>query len=182
MARPLDRALVASLPEPVVSAHSGDGPSRERGGEFAGKPTATLAAQCRMQARDNLDPEYSRFMFAVADRLHGSAAPTPDAWGVGYLAALHMVQAMACEWRDENRAAAAEAGRHGDRSMRDRLDGAATECHAFSGEIEKLAQAMSAGTAETLQAAQGDSPPARSEGCAQSSPPLPPTQSKEPNP
>ena len=24
-----DRALVASLPEPVVSAHSGDGPSRE---------------------------------------------------------------------------------------------------------------------------------------------------------
>jgi hypothetical protein len=30
-----------------------------------------------------------------------------------------------------------------------------------------VAQAMSAGTAETSQMAQGDSPPARSEGCAQ---------------
>lgn len=28
-----------------------------------------LAAQCRMQARDNLDPEYSQFMVAVGEQL-----------------------------------------------------------------------------------------------------------------
>ena len=73
----------------TVSAHSGDAPSRERGGEFAGKPTAALAAQCRMQARENLDPEYSQFMFAVADRLQGFAAsksqgaPSAD-WQLAY--------------------------------------------------------------------------------------------------
>lgn len=63
--------------------------ARERGGEFAGKPTAALAAQCRMQARDNLDPEYTRFMFALADRLDGFAAsksqgaPSTD-WQLAY--------------------------------------------------------------------------------------------------
>lgn len=58
---------------PAGHRPSGFDPSRERGGEFTGKPTATLAAQCRMQARENIDPEYSRFMFAVADRLDGYA-------------------------------------------------------------------------------------------------------------
>lgn len=58
----------------AVSVLPDASPSRERGGEFAEKPTAALAAQCRMQARENLDPEYSRFMFAVADRLQGFAA------------------------------------------------------------------------------------------------------------
>jgi hypothetical protein len=37
--------------------------------DFSAWPTSELAAQCRMQARDNLDPEYSRFMLAVADHL-----------------------------------------------------------------------------------------------------------------
>jgi hypothetical protein len=72
-----------------ASPPSGFDPSRERGGEFAGKPTAALAAQCRMQAREGLDPEYSRFMFAVADRLQGFAAsrsqgaPSAD-WQLAY--------------------------------------------------------------------------------------------------
>ncbi len=30
---------------------------------------ATLAAQCRMQAHENLDPEYSAFMVSVADQI-----------------------------------------------------------------------------------------------------------------
>jgi hypothetical protein len=38
-------------------------------GRFADYATRDLAAQCRMQARENLDPEYSQFMAAVADRL-----------------------------------------------------------------------------------------------------------------
>ncbi len=39
------------------------------GGRFADWSNAELAAQCRMQARDMLDPEYSSFMAEVADRL-----------------------------------------------------------------------------------------------------------------
>jgi hypothetical protein len=38
-------------------------------GRFAEWPTSELAGQCRMQASDALDPEYSQFMAAVADRL-----------------------------------------------------------------------------------------------------------------
>lgn len=37
--------------------------------EFDEWSTPTLAAQCRMQAREQLDPEYTRFMEAVARRL-----------------------------------------------------------------------------------------------------------------
>lgn len=62
----------ASLLEEEVS---GD---RESGGRFAEMNTADMAAQCRMQARDNLDPEYSQFMTAVADRLSGFAASKSD--------------------------------------------------------------------------------------------------------
>lgn len=46
------------------TAHSG-----EATGRFADYSNDSLAAQCRMQARENLDPEYSQFMTAVADRL-----------------------------------------------------------------------------------------------------------------
>lgn len=44
---------------------------------FEAHTNADLAGQCRMQARDNLDPEYSQFMDAVALRLIGGV-PTPD--------------------------------------------------------------------------------------------------------
>lgn len=36
---------------------------------FTAKMTATLVGQCEMQARDQLDPEFSQFMLALADRL-----------------------------------------------------------------------------------------------------------------
>lgn len=38
--------------------------------DFAKMTTASMAAQCRDQAAENLDPEYSAFMEAVALRLH----------------------------------------------------------------------------------------------------------------
>lgn len=41
--------------------------------DFTDMDTADMAAQCRMQATENLDPEYSRFMEATADRLGQSA-------------------------------------------------------------------------------------------------------------
>lgn len=44
-------------------------------GRFADYATGDLAAQCRMQARENLDPEYRQFMIAVADRLEALATP-----------------------------------------------------------------------------------------------------------
>lgn len=47
----------------------------EAGGEFARWTTADLAGQCRMQSREMLDPELSRFLVAVADRLR-SLSPT----------------------------------------------------------------------------------------------------------
>ncbi|RYG87022.1 MAG: hypothetical protein EON59_08550 [Alphaproteobacteria bacterium] len=87
---PASRTGSHASTEPASSlGPPGFDPSRERGGEFAGKPTAALAAQCRMQARENLDPEYSCFMFAVADRLQGFAAsksqgaPSAD-WQLAY--------------------------------------------------------------------------------------------------
>jgi hypothetical protein len=51
---------------------------RERGGRFSAMATADMSAQCRMQARENLDPEYTQFMHAVADRLAGFAASKHD--------------------------------------------------------------------------------------------------------
>lgn len=41
--------------------------------DFASRPTESLADQCRMQAREYLDPEMSAFMEAVADRLSALA-------------------------------------------------------------------------------------------------------------
>lgn len=38
-------------------------------GSFEEWSDRDLAAQCRMQAHDNLDPQYSRFMAVLADRL-----------------------------------------------------------------------------------------------------------------
>lgn len=46
----------------------------EQPGRFADWTTRDMIAQCRAQARSNLDPEYSSFMEAVADRL----APHPE--------------------------------------------------------------------------------------------------------
>lgn len=40
-------------------------------GSFHEWTDSDLAGQCRMQARDNLDPEYSKFMAAIAERLEG---------------------------------------------------------------------------------------------------------------
>lgn len=88
-ARPDGPGSQATPSAACASSPVGADPSRARGGEFAGKPTAALAAQCRMQARENLDPEYSQFMFAVADRLQGFAAsksqgaPSVD-WQLAY--------------------------------------------------------------------------------------------------
>lgn len=48
---------------------------------------------------------------------------------------------LAEKWRDENRKASAEARRHGNDSMADRLDGSATECHALAGELRTKAAA-----------------------------------------
>ncbi|ODP39234.1 hypothetical protein [Sphingomonas turrisvirgatae] len=44
-------------------------------GRFADWSTESLAAQCLMQARDNLDPEYCQFMTAIADRLSPRCTP-----------------------------------------------------------------------------------------------------------
>ena len=41
-------------------------------------PTSELSAQCKMQARENLDPEYSAFMTAVADRLNQAQATVAE--------------------------------------------------------------------------------------------------------
>ena len=39
------------------------------GGRFSEWPLSEIIAQCRMQSRDNLDPEFSQFMAEVANRL-----------------------------------------------------------------------------------------------------------------
>lgn len=43
-------------------------------GRFEQWTLADFAGQCRMQARDNLDPEYSQFMEALSARLSALAA------------------------------------------------------------------------------------------------------------
>lgn len=62
-AKAIARVILAALPasQPVADV--------EEPGPFAEWADKTLSAQCRMQARENLDPEYCQFMFAVADRL-----------------------------------------------------------------------------------------------------------------
>ena len=73
----------ASVPDPAgqaspraadVSRPFGDHPSRECAGRFAKWPTVDLVAQAKMQAREQLDPEYTQFMFALAERLEGLLA------------------------------------------------------------------------------------------------------------
>jgi hypothetical protein len=45
--------------------------------DFATWSTDDLAAQCRMQAREQLDPEFSRFMEALSDRLAALQSSRP---------------------------------------------------------------------------------------------------------
>lgn len=52
------------------------------GGKFAEWSAADLAAQCRAQARNMMDPELSRFLNAVAGRL-----PVPDSTHTGQVEA-----------------------------------------------------------------------------------------------
>lgn len=49
-----------------------------RAGRFEEWSTKDLAAQCRMQARDQLDPDFSAFMAAVGERLTKSSPPAQD--------------------------------------------------------------------------------------------------------
>lgn len=58
-------------------------------GRFADYATADLAAQCRMQARENLDPEYSQFMTAVADRLTTFEPDSQAEWELEQAAFAH---------------------------------------------------------------------------------------------
>jgi len=52
-------------------------PALHEGGRFLAWASVDLAAQCLSQAREQLDPEFSQFMTAVAARL--AATPTQDA-------------------------------------------------------------------------------------------------------
>jgi len=47
-------------------------------GRFSDYRSDDLAMQCRLQADEALDPEYSQFMNAVADRLARTKAPHHD--------------------------------------------------------------------------------------------------------
>lgn len=60
---------------------------REIAGRFADWSTADLSAQARMQAREQLDPEYTQFMFAIADRLAGLTCSVCD--GTGWVCENH---------------------------------------------------------------------------------------------
>ncbi len=58
---------------------------RQTEGVFTGWSTKTLAAQCHMQAREQLDPDFTQFMTAVGNRLvaldrtaGGGLIPTTD--------------------------------------------------------------------------------------------------------
>lgn len=44
------------------------------GGRFEDWPTETFVGQLRMQSRDSLDPEYSQFMAATANRMESLRA------------------------------------------------------------------------------------------------------------
>jgi hypothetical protein len=72
---------------------------RERvsGGRFSDMSTTDMAAQCRMQARENLDPEYTQFMNAVSDRLAGFAASKRDG-----TPAMDWQLAYAIEWANRS--------------------------------------------------------------------------------
>ena len=67
----------------------------QEGKRFTSWSTDTLADQCRMQARDQLDPELSSFLAEVADRL--AATPTPptlsedlrEAWNGAVFSAIY---------------------------------------------------------------------------------------------
>lgn len=51
-------------------------PALHEGGRFSAWSTVDLAAQCLSQAREQMDPEFSQFMTAVAARL-ASTQPAP---------------------------------------------------------------------------------------------------------
>lgn len=60
---------------PLIAALATQPATSQDGERFTSWSTDTLADQCRMQARDQLDPEFSSFLAEVADRL--AATPTP---------------------------------------------------------------------------------------------------------
>lgn len=66
----IDEALAAPSDSSTrEESGAGANPLANKTGRFAAYSTGSLSGQCRMQARDNLDPEYSQFMLAVSDRL-----------------------------------------------------------------------------------------------------------------
>lgn len=68
---------VAALASPQPSSHVA--PEID-GGRFEEWTLKDFAAQCRMQSRELLDPEFSRFMAALAKRL-SALAPAPEQRG-----------------------------------------------------------------------------------------------------
>lgn len=73
-----------------------------------------------------------------------------SAFYAGFEAAISAAEAIALQWRDENKTAAFEARKKGKRRfdfdgdgtqmvLAEQLDGAAIECNAIAGEIRKLA-------------------------------------------
>lgn len=73
-------ATVSEQAERILTAALAAMPSEREidEGRFEQWTLADFAGQCRMQARDNLDPEYSQFMAALAGRLASLASmPAP---------------------------------------------------------------------------------------------------------
>jgi NTP pyrophosphatase (non-canonical NTP hydrolase) len=60
------------------------------GGRFETWSLADFAGQCRMQSSDNLDPEYSAFMSALAKRLSGLAAAQTQMLTLATLQRIHI--------------------------------------------------------------------------------------------
>lgn len=76
-------SLIAEGEHAVIAAWnrraSIEKPAAVDGGGFSEWSTSGLAGQRRMQAREQLDPEFSQFMEAVAARL-SALAPAPGRW------------------------------------------------------------------------------------------------------
>lgn len=69
--------------------------SQTDGGGFDKWPTETFVGQLRMQARDNLDPEYSHFMTATANRMESLRAHC------GVIDRLHVPRTLD-QWSDDD--------------------------------------------------------------------------------
>ena len=64
---------------------------------FAKWPSATLAAECKAQSQQQLDPEFSQFMIAVADRL---SATQKEIDAIAKDRADWLLDAVACATQD----------------------------------------------------------------------------------